>query len=140
MKALIPPSNPKFPYVPSGWQLLCYYCNQEIDETEAEAGYNQRTIYPRGRWRHRTGQDRCCLYLIRPESEIDKPRCHVCGTQDDKHHGYCSAAGEPPYVATPFSQKEEEVEHWEGRNTMSEPEFIDALALASSISSITGGR
>ena len=24
---LIPPSNPDYPWVYPGWQLLCYYCN-----------------------------------------------------------------------------------------------------------------
>ena len=107
---LIPPSNPKYPWVPEGWQLLCYYCNQPIRETEPEAGYKQRTMYVHGRWKHADGERGCCLYLIRPESELDKPRCHCCGTQTADHSGYCSMGSIPGYRVMPFSEKEYEVE------------------------------
>jgi hypothetical protein len=48
---LIPPSNPDYPWVLKKWQLLCYYCNQPIYETEPEAGNKQRTMHVHGRWR-----------------------------------------------------------------------------------------
>jgi hypothetical protein len=117
IRELIPPSNPEYPWVPKDWQLLCYYCNQPIYETRPVAGFRQRTLYMRGRWRHTEGDSLACRPdRIRPESEIDGPRCHVCGAARGKAHaGACSFAGPAPYYATPFSQKEDEAGRWEGR-------------------------
>lgn len=107
---LVPPSNKKFPWKAEDWQLLCYYCNQPIYETKPTAGYRQRTLYMRGRWLHVDGDKwSCTKNLIRPPSEIDLPRCHVCGTQTNRHGGYCSVGGLPSFHATPMSQKEDEI-------------------------------
>lgn len=106
---LIPPSNPDYPWVPENWKLLCYYCNQPIHVTQPVAGYRQRTVFLRGMWLHDNDSWHCDPLKIRPLSEIDEPRCHICGMQNDEHRGSCSAAGRPSYHATPMSDKEEEV-------------------------------
>ena len=54
----------------------------------------------------------CLLDKVRPESELDKPRCHCCGTQTAEHSGYCSVCGPPGYRAMPFSEKEQELDGW----------------------------
>jgi hypothetical protein len=106
---LIEPTNAAHPST----QLLCYYCQQPIAETVPEAGYKNRTVYMRGRWRHRDGDALYCeRALVRPDSEIDQPRCGCCGTQTERHRMMCSHAGKPPYRATPFSEKENEIERF----------------------------
>ena len=110
---LVPPSNDRFPWRERSWQLLCYYCNQPIYETKPEAAFKQRLIYPSGRWRHSDNDGLYCLVnFVRQKREIDPPRCPCCKTQTDKHLGFCSTGGVPPYRATPFSEKEEELERY----------------------------
>jgi hypothetical protein len=105
---LVPPENSAHPWKPEGWQLLCYYCAQPIFEEQAEAGYRQRTVYMRGRWRHRnTNRLYCEKEDIRLDTDL--PRCHICGTQTAQHRSVCSAAGLPTHRATPMSGKEEEL-------------------------------
>jgi hypothetical protein len=124
---LVPPSNPDYPWVGEDWQVLCYYCNQPIELTKPWAGYRQRAIYG---WQHVYSvlpgdgtiavskhivgsRWHCDPANLRPLTEIDEPRCHICGTQEaGKHAGVCSAAGKPPFRATPMSQKEDEVGRW----------------------------
>jgi hypothetical protein len=63
-----------------------------------------------GCWRHADGDHmNCNPWEIRWPNQIDDPRCHICGTQSDKHAGACSATGLPPFSATPMSQKEDEL-------------------------------
>jgi hypothetical protein len=63
----------------------------------------------KGMWRHESPDELYCDDLhLRPDNEIDDPRCH-CGTQTEKHASHCSAAGKPRYRATPMSQKEDEI-------------------------------
>jgi hypothetical protein len=105
---LIPPENPNYPWKTK--QLLCYYCNQPIYETTPEAGYKQRLIYMQGQWLHKDNHSLTCkAEHIRPTNEIDDPRCHVCKTQTKKHRDICSFLSKPPFRATPFSEKEEEL-------------------------------
>jgi len=116
---LMPPENPEYPWVPKDWQPLCYYCNQPIQLTKPWAGYRQRVIFG---WEHvnpvpmdsqkewkRGSKWHCDPAKIRPTNEIDDPRCHICGTQTTQHGGLCSAAGKPPFHATPLSNKETEL-------------------------------
>lgn len=115
---LTPPENPDYPWVPKDWQPLCYYCNQPIQLTKPWAGYRQRVIFG---WEHvnpaTTGNKygvfgstwHCDPQHIRPTNEIDDPRCHICGTQTTEHGMVCSAAGKPPFHATPLSSKESEL-------------------------------
>jgi len=109
---LIPPSNPKYPWVPNGWQMLCYYCNQpifyEMDE-KYQAGYRQRGPLG-GTWRHENHEWSCKVENIR--MDIDLPRCHVCQVQVSPHRDICSFAGSPSFHATTMSSKEAEVERW----------------------------
>jgi hypothetical protein len=108
---LIPPSNEKYKWQGTDWQLLCYYCNQPIYETKPVAGYRQRTLYMRGKWRHIEGDElKCNQELIRPAAEIDLPHCHVCTTQTTEHKGFCSLSGLSGFRATPMSEKEAELE------------------------------
>ena len=103
---LKPPSNPKYPWVGKGWQVLCYYCNEPIRLTLPYAGYRQREIY---NWEHLDGSYNCKKENIRPDNEIDDPRCS-CGTQEkDKHNSCCSSAGKPNFHATSMNRKEEEL-------------------------------
>ena len=115
-RELIPPSNPDYPWNPN-WQLLCYYCNQPIEMTKPWAGARQCAIW---NWEHvfpstaaegwtKGSKWHCDPAKLRPTGEIDDPRC-TCGTQEkDKHKGACSACGKPPYHATPFNNKEQEL-------------------------------
>jgi hypothetical protein len=103
---LIPPSNPEYPWVPAGWQVLCYYCNQPIYLTKPEALHRQHAYYI---WLHVTGDAwGCSKEKLRPTAEIDDPRC-TCHTQTNEHAGACSAAGKPPFRAMPMDAKEEEL-------------------------------
>lgn len=117
--ALIPPENPDYPWAPKDWQPLCYYCNQPIKLTKPYAGTRQRVIYG---WEHmfpvpesctnkwkRGSVWHCDPAKVRPTTEIDEPRCHICGTQTTEHGMVCSAAGKPPFHATTLSQKEAEL-------------------------------
>lgn len=144
---LIPPSNPKYPWK-ADWEPLCYYCNQPIEMSKPWAGVRQRVIW---HWEHvnpaTTGNKwikgskwHCDPQHIRPTEEIDDPRC-TCGTQEkDKHNGCCSAAGKPPFHATPLSSKEQELIGrfgWTGKSEtevrekerVSATEAIGALAI-----------
>lgn len=108
---LIPPSNPDYPWVPGKWQVLCYYCAQPIYLTEPAAAFRQRASYG---WRHRVpglnkDEVNCNPEKLRPDNEIDDPRCHICGTQTDQHRSVCSAGGKPRPRATSMSDKESEV-------------------------------
>lgn len=107
---LLPPSNPAYPWKAGGWQLLCYYCAQPVYETTPEAGDRQRTIYMRGMWLHIQGDAMDCdPNQLRPDSEIDDPRCHVCQTQTREHGTFCSCGGQPRHRATTMSEKESEL-------------------------------
>jgi len=114
---LIPPDNPDFPWVPKNWQPLCYYCAQPIRLTKPQAYFRQRCW---AGWEHvnpaETGNKyikgsrwHCDPAKVRPASEIDDPRCHICGTQTDAHKDICSARGKPQFHATTMSAKEEEI-------------------------------
>jgi hypothetical protein len=81
-------------------QLLCKFCKQPIFETEQTSGYMGRPIWMRGRWLHVREEAWACVpTLIDPSCE--KPRCHICGTEDEEHAAICSAAGAPPAHAMP---------------------------------------
>lgn len=148
---LIPPSNPAFPWVPKDWQPLCYYCNQPIRLTKPWAGVRQRVIFgwehvnpvnapeEQHKWKHGSHWH-CDPHFIRPTDEIDDPRCHICGTQTTEHSMLCSAAGKPPFRATPLSNKEDELTRRFGwtkesetvkkeRERVSATEAIGALAV-----------
>jgi hypothetical protein len=123
---LIPPSNPQFPWRSDHWQLLCYYCAQPIYETTPDAGVRQRVSYMRGRWRHKDKDELSCNFKqLRPDNEIDDPRCHVCSTQTDKHAEICSVGGKPRHYATPMSQKEDEIRKLFGKITFNDVTWND---------------
>jgi hypothetical protein len=132
--SLIPPENPDYPWAPKDWQPLCYYCNQPVKLTKPYAGTRQRVIYG---WEHmfpvpescenkwkRGSTWHCDPAKVRPTTEIDEPRCHICGTQTTEHGMVCSAAGKPPYHATTLSQKEEELTRRFGWTSVSEMEVV----------------
>jgi hypothetical protein len=104
---LVPPENPMYPWQPKGWQLLCYYCAEPITMGVPEAAHRQRTVFMQGMWRHKDGNLACVKSRVR--SDIDPPRCHICGTQTSTHGHLCSAAGKPGCHAKPMSAKEDEL-------------------------------
>jgi len=141
---LIPPENPEYPWNPTFWQPLCYYCAQPIRLVQPGAMYRQRIgvswehinavfitdidvekhpeipnlkIYQK----HMNGSRWSCNPLkVRPTDEIDNPRCHICGTQTTEHGMVCSAAGKPGFHATTMSQKEDELTRIFGWTSQSE--------------------
>jgi hypothetical protein len=130
---LIPPENPDYPWNPTFWQPLCYYCAQPIRLVQPGAMHRQRVC---AAWEHvnpvfitdidvekhpeiphlkicqkymNQSHWHCNPLKVRPTEEIDDPRC-TCGAQAaGDHNGCCSAAGKPPFHATTMSQKEDEL-------------------------------
>lgn len=130
---LTPPENPEYPWNPTFWQPLCYYCAQPIRLTQPGAMYRQRigvswehinpvfitdidvekhpeipNLKKYQKWMNQSHWH-CNPLKVRPTEEIDDPRC-TCGAQEkDAHNGCCSAAGKPPFHATTMSHKEDEL-------------------------------
>ena len=88
--------------------LVCKFCEQPIYETEQTIRFpGGPLVHWRGKWRHIEGDTWGCEKAkVNPNNpNYEKPKCHICGAEDNQHGPYCSAAGFPPYCAMLLEKK-----------------------------------
>lgn len=80
--------------------MQCKYCEQPIYETEKTPGYLGRSIYRHSKYLHIDDTWACDTNKINIKGiHYEKPKCHICKTEDNVHASICSAWGVPNHHA-----------------------------------------